>query len=40
MLRIHEILVHIPLTNRSGSGFRSGRRSCYFRQWPSIRQQK
>jgi hypothetical protein len=40
VLRIHEILVRIrirgsiPLTNGSVSG------SCYFRQWPSRRQQK
>ncbi len=44
VLRIHDILVWIriqfrirgsmPLTNRSGSG------SCYFRHWPSRRQQK
>ncbi len=30
--------IHIPLTNRSGSRCWSG--SCYFRQWPSRRQQK
>ncbi len=42
VMRIHEILVRIrisgsiPLT--SGSGCGSG--SCYFRQWPSRRQQK
>ncbi len=44
VLWIHEFLVRIQirgsmhLTNGSGSGFRSG--SCYFRYWPSRRQQK
>ncbi len=43
MLRIHEILVRmripLPLTNEAfGSGSGSG--FCYFRQWPSRRQQK
>jgi len=44
VLRIHDILVWIRirgsmlLINGSGSGFGSG--SCYFRHWPSRRQQK
>ncbi len=48
VFRIHDILVCIrirgsmPLTNGSGSRFRSrfGSGSCYFRHWPSRRQQK
>jgi hypothetical protein len=30
----------MPLTNGSGSGFRSGLGSCYLHHWPSRRQQK
>ncbi len=44
VFRIHDILVWIricrsmPLTNKSWSGFGCG--ICYFRHWPSRRQQK
>ncbi len=46
VFRIHVILVWIricgsmPLTNGSGFGSGCGSGSCYFRHWPSRRQQK